>query len=144
MGCGQILIGLNRIDDLCRGLCRLFSAQQVGRNIERLGDRPKHLFRRGAEPTFYLREVRIGDAGHRCDLAHRQLGKLSLPADDLAESQLIIRRLLCCSQLEHTVYFRTSRTAEVYAVVTSVMKSFCALTTVFTQSSCVAPATCCR
>jgi hypothetical protein len=36
-----------------------------------------------------------------------------LPADDLAESQLIIRRLLCCHSLSIRFYFRMSRTAEV-------------------------------
>ena len=104
---GQVRIGLDCLNDLCRPIAWLFAAEQVGRNVERVGDRPEHLFRRGTKPTFDLGEVRVGDASHRRNLAHRQLGQLSLPADDLTESQLIIRRRLCSHSL--SIRFTSAR-----------------------------------
>ena len=82
----QIWIGLYCLNDFCRPIRWLVTPEQVGRNVERLGDCPKHFFLRGAQPAFDLREVRVGDPSHRRDLTHRQLGQLSLPADDLAKS----------------------------------------------------------
>jgi hypothetical protein len=52
------------------------------------GNRVQHSFRWGSKPVFDLGEVRVGDTGHRRDLTHRQLGQLSLPADDFADEIL--------------------------------------------------------
>ena len=83
---GQIWIGLNRLNHFCRPVRWLVAAEQIGRNIEGLSDCLQYLYRRDPEATFDLGEIRVRDPGHRRDLTHRQLGQLSLPADDLAKS----------------------------------------------------------
>ena len=74
LGCGQIRIRLNSLNDFCRRRSRLVATQQIGRDVEGFSDCTKYLFRRSAKPTFDLGKVRIRDAGHRRNLAHRQLG----------------------------------------------------------------------
>ena len=82
----QIAIGLNCLNDVCRPIRWLITTEQVGRNVEGLGDCPKHFLGWGAKPTFDLGEVRVRDASHRRNLTHRQLVQLSLPANDIARS----------------------------------------------------------
>ena len=50
------------------------------------GNRVEHVGRWGAEPMLDLGEIWVGDTSHRRNLAHGQLGQLTLPADDLAKS----------------------------------------------------------
>ena len=73
--------------------------QGSGWDAQCRGKRLQHIGRGRTQPVLDLGKVGVGDAGHRRNLTHGQLSQLSLPTDDLAESQLIIRRLLCFHSL---------------------------------------------
>ena len=71
--------------------------QHLSGEVEVARDRGEHLLRRLSQSALDLRHVRIGDADHVGELAHRERVQLPLVADDLSE-----RRLLSRPRVEHT------------------------------------------
>ena len=80
-----------------------------GRDLQPLGDLLQDLRRRFAQTAFDLRQVRVGDAGQRGQLPHRNLGLHALLADELADRTDQLGRLadgttrLACSLNPSTI-----------------------------------------